>query len=429
MKTILPLLLCAALLLAGCASPLPGSGSVEDGITAITLSGDRASVRGAGASADGSLVLIYESGVYSVTGEFSDGQLLVDTGDQPLEVTVILDNARITNLSGPALYVRQAKDFSLQLASGSDNLLRSGEENWESADPNASGAALYAEDDLDIDGAGKLTVEGWLNNGIGCKNDIDLNYGDVIVTAVNHGVRAKNSIQIRGGSLSVSCLGDGLKTAEENREDKGWIEISDGKIQIEAWGDGIQAARELRISGGTLAVTARGDGSDGGSKALKAGLNLEISGGSLNLAALEDAVRSGGSVTVSGGNLELLSQAGDAIQAGTEATGAGLLRITGGQITVSQCRQALKGQEGVWLEGGSVLALCQTDKQTAPDRSDLGYLLCPFSGDEGDRILVEDRSVTAAGSFLFVFCADSSLVPGSRVPVSGPNGQVQSAVN
>ena len=134
-------------------------------------------------------------------------------------------------------------------------------------------------------------------------------------------------------------------------------------------------------------------------------------------------------MTVSGGNLELLSQAGDAIQAGTEATGAGLLRITGGQITVSQCRQALKGQEGVWLEGGSVLALCQTDKQTAPDRSDLGYLLCPFSGDEGDRILVEDRSVTAAGSFLFVFCADSSLVPGSRVPVSGPNGQVQSAVN
>ena len=426
MKKILPLLLCAALLLSGCAFEAPSVGA-EDG-TAIRLTGSGASIRGSGARAEGSLVIIHEPGVYSVTGDLTDGQLLVDTGNQPLEVTVILDNARIVNLTGPALYVRQAKDFRLQLADGSENLLRSGVENWESPDPQASGAALYVEDDLDVDGAGKLSVEGFLNNGIGCKNDLDLNGGQVTVLAINHGIRAKNSLQIRGGSLSVSCLGDGIKTTEDNREGKGWIEISGGELNIDAWGDGVSAARELRVSGGSLTVNARGDGSEGSSKALRAGLDLEISGGELHLSAQEDAIRSAGNVTISGGSLELVSLASDGIQAGTQTTGVGQLLISGGEIYIPLCRQALKAQEGVSLTGGSVLALCQTDKQPAPDRSDLGYLLFPLTGTAGDLIGVEDRSITAAGDFLLVFYADGDLTPGERILVNSPHSQVQVTV-
>ena len=425
MKKILPLLLCAALLLSGCAFLSPGA---EDGVTTITLKGQSARVRGAGAKADGSLVTISQPGVYTVSGDLADGQLLVDTGDEPLEVTVILDNARIVNLTGPALYVRQAKDFSLQLAVGSENLLRSGEPAWESADPQASGAALYAEDDLDIDGAGALTVEGYLNNGIGCKNDIDLNYGNVTVRAVNNGVRAKSSIQIRDGNLSVTALGDGLKTTEETREDKGWIKLSGGSVSIEAWGDGVQASRELSVSGGSLTVTARGDGAEGSSKALKAGLALDISGGELRLSALEDAIRCDGNVTVSGGDLELLSQSGDGIQAGLKDSGVGLLHISGGQIAITQCRQALKGQEGLWLEGGSIIALCQTDKQSAPDKSSLGYVLCPLTGAEGSVVTAGARSIVSAGSFLLVFCADEAFVPGESVPVSCDGAPIQAAV-
>ena len=49
--------------------------------TVITLSGDSASVQGAGAQASAAGVVISSAGTYIVSGELTDGQLLVDAGD------------------------------------------------------------------------------------------------------------------------------------------------------------------------------------------------------------------------------------------------------------------------------------------------------------------------------------------------------------
>lgn len=257
MKKLIPLLLLLALLLTACsqsgestaetAADSSAAAEIPSDHTVITFNGTEVSIRGGGARDTGSAVVISAAGVYEVTGVSSEKTLVVNTGDDPMDVTLILNNVQITSLSEPCIRVDQAGHFRLQLASGSQNKLIWGEESMlQSPDPNAAGAALYSADDMDIEGEGALTVCGYINNGIGCKKDLDINGGVITVTAANNGIKGNNSVQIKGGSISVSARGDGVKATVTDKEGKGFVEITDGTVAIEAWGDGVQAATELR---------------------------------------------------------------------------------------------------------------------------------------------------------------------------------------
>lgn len=103
--------------------------------TVITLSGDSASVQGTGAQASADGVVISSAGTYVVSGELTDGQLLVDTGDDD-KVQLVLAGATIHNEDGPAIYVRNADKCFVTLDAGTEN--------------NLSDGSLYAlEDDSD----------------------------------------------------------------------------------------------------------------------------------------------------------------------------------------------------------------------------------------------------------------------------------------
>ncbi|MBQ2564859.1 MAG: carbohydrate-binding domain-containing protein, partial [Oscillospiraceae bacterium] len=244
MKKLIPVLLLAALLLSACAGLGGGEGQSADTHTVITFNGTEVTISGGGARDEGSAVVISAAGTYEVTGVGAgDKTLVIDTGDDAMDVTLILNNAQLTCLSGPALHVRQAKHFRLQLADGTENRLVSGTEDLLAAiDPEASGAALYSEDDMDIEGSGSLTVCGYLNNGIGCKNDLDLNSGSITVLAANNGVKGNDSVQIKGGDVKITAYGDGIKSSTLDKEGKGYVELSGGSVTMEVWGDGVQAA-------------------------------------------------------------------------------------------------------------------------------------------------------------------------------------------
>lgn len=425
MKKLLPFVLLLSLLLSGCAGneDAPRSEAVsQSGETQISLSGGSAEIHGPGAEARNGLITIGAAGTYRVSGSLEGGSILVDTGDEPMEVTLILDGASVLNPDGAALHVKQAKNFRLFLENNTENLLRSGTEKWQPAPAEAEGAALYAEDDLDIEGSGSLTVEGYINNGIACKDDLDLNSGTVSVRAVNNGVRAKDSIQLKGGSLSVISLGDGLKTTDTQKEGKGNVEILGGTLTVGAWGDGIQAAADILITAGNTAVTAYGDGSQQSSKALKAAGKIAVSGGVTALYATEDAVRSDADFLLSGGTLNISTQ-GDGIQAGAKDSGLGGVDISGGRLGIWQCGKAVKVQQRLVIRGGSLLALCASEKQTAPDECALGYVLQPFPGRAGDQLRVNELNsgsdgLPAGGVYRLVFCADGSLVSGEMAELS-----------
>lgn len=439
MKKLIPIFLLMALLLSACAGGGTGASQTAEkdsavdvtealasDHTVITLKGSEAEILGGGARDEGSSLTISAAGTYEVTGESQDKAIVVDTGDDPMDVTLILNNASITCLSGPALHVRQAKHFRLQLA-GENSLTSGTEDMLQTVDPEASGGALYSEDDMDIEGDGSLTVYGYLNNGIACKKDLDLNSGTITVLAANNGVKGNHSVQIKGGALSVSAWGDGIKATTLDKEGKGYVEIQGGSVTVESWSDGIQAATELRLLGGSLTVTARGDGAEHSSKALKAQDSILISDGDIRLNSQEDAVRcSDGSVSISGGALTIFSLA-DGIQAGEKASGIGDLSITGGDISISAGSQAMKAQGSFSVTGGGIQALCGSEKQSQPAGSPC--LLCLISGAEGDAVQLSGLgSVEALQSYKCLLLVSDRLSAGQQITVSNRVGSTEATV-
>ena len=328
MKRILPLFLGLILLLSACGSS--GSGA-DDSQTRITLKGNTASVSGGGVKVSGSVITVASGGGYAVTGTLDDGQLIVDTGDDAMDVWLILDNASITNATDAAIYVKQAKNVYLSTLSGTTNTLTSGAEaDLAAFDGTQNGAALFSEDDLTLSGEGELVILGYLNNGVTCKDDLDVEGGSIRIRAAGNGLRSSESVEIKGGALSIAAGNDGVKSTSAKKAGKGYVSIQDGAVSVEALGDGISAETELTISGGAVSVEALGDGYAQSSKALKAVSGIAISGGSLDLRAIEDAVSCDGDVTISGGQLRVQSE-NDGIQAGVKASGLGDITVSGGE--------------------------------------------------------------------------------------------------
>lgn len=438
-KSLAIFLLAAFLLLAACgteaSAPQSGSSAAASGTaatndsdhTVITINGTKAQVRGGGARDEGSTVTISATGVYEVTGT-GEKTLVIDTGDDAMDVTLILNNADLSCADGPALQVKQAKHFRLQLAAGSENRLCSGtEDQLQNPDPNASGSALYSADDMDIEGEGSLKVYGYLNNGIGCKNDLDINSGSITVVAANNGVKGKQSVQIKGGSLAVTSWGDGIKSETVDKEGKGFVEISGGSVAVEAWGDGVQAATELRISGGNLSVTTHGEGTESSSKALKGETLVQISGGGISLDTREDGIRCvNGNVEISGGEIQILALA-DGIRAGEKESGLGDVLITDGSVAVSAGKRAVKARGGFSVTGGSLCALCASEKQDFPSGSP--YLLCTLVGPEGDSVQVAELfSLSARLSYKTILVVSGELVSGQQIAVTNRQGTINAAV-
>lgn len=378
-------LLLALALLAGCSS-----GTAEGGSTQIVLSDSGIEIKGGGAKASGSSVLISAVGSYTVSGSLSDGQIVVDTGDDAMDVTLILNGADISCLSGPAIHIRQAENARLQLAEGSVNRLCSGTEG-SAADPDASGAALYAEDDLDIDGPGSLEVRGYINNGIACKNDLDINGGSIAVLAVNNGLRGSDSVEIKGGELSVEAGNDGVKSTEADKEGKGYVLISGGSLTVSAAGDGLSAETELRLEGGTVAVTTTGDPAQVSSKAAKAGTGLTVSGGELSLSSSDHALHSAAGLTVSGGTVQAQSSQGKALAA------HGNIEISGGELSLSALDDGIETPGDILLSGGAV-TLAAGDDGLQAGEANTGRGTVTLQGGEL-KISAKGRALNARGSF------------------------------
>ena len=263
--------------------------------------------------------------------------------------------------------------------------------------------------------------------GIACKKDLDLNSGSITVLAANNGVKGNNSVQVKGGSLSVSAWGDGIKATALDKEGKGYVEISGGTVTVESWSDGVQAATELRITGGSLSVTARGDGVENSSKALKAGSLILLSDGLVSLNSQEDALRcSEGSVSITGGTLDILCLS-DGIQAGEKDSGLGDVTVSGGDLRISAGNRAIKAQGSFSVTGGSIRALCGSEKQNPATGSPC--LLCLISGAQGDSLQIGDlESIQARQDYTCLLLVREGLNAGAQITVSNGSGSITATV-
>ena len=358
--TALFLALALCLLLAGCGDAVIGpapSGSAPSasaqgqaaipsgGVTAIILSGETASVRGGGAAVDGTTIKINSPGEFTVEGALDEGRIVVNTGEVKGDVTLRLRGAELRCASGPAILVEQVKNFYLVLEDGSFNRLVSGTEE-SAVSGKQEGAALFSEDDMDILGDGALEILGFLNNGITCKDDLDIKGGSLMIRARNNGVKGAESVEITGGEIRIEAGNDGVKSTSAKKEGKGFVTVSGGLLEITAGGDGMTAESALEISGGDVRITTTG-ASETSSKGLKAKTMLLISGGTLGLNTADHALHSTADLRVTGGEIKLQS-------AGKGLAAHGVLDIAEGRLDIVSENDGLDAELGVNIAGGQI---------------------------------------------------------------------------
>ena len=281
-KKKLALLLSGLMLLSACsapgetagsvsaAAPVSGSVSVEaeasseealKTVATITLSGDSITVSGNGATVNGTTVTITQPGNYDISGELSDGQIIVDAGKED-NVYLTLSGASITCSNSAPIYVKEASTAVVMLADGTENYISDGEVYVLDEGEDEPDAAIFSKADLRFTGSGKLTVEGNYNMAVHGKDSVYFDSdGTYDILSAGDGVKGKDRVSIADDvNLTITAGEDGIQSTNKKDASLGDVSISGGTVSITAGKHGINAETALYVSSGSLTVDAQDDG-------------------------------------------------------------------------------------------------------------------------------------------------------------------------
>ena len=416
---------------------------------------------------NGESISITESGEYVLSGEITEGQIVVDVPDSDDKVvTLILNGVTVNCSDSAAIYVKNAKKVVLSLVEGTTNTFADGSNYSYNNDEDEPNACIFSKDDLAISGKGVLNVNGNFNNGICSKDDLTITGGEIHVKAVNDGIKGKDSIAVLTTSISIEAGGDGMCSSNDTDEGKGFISIEDGSFKIISGQDGIQAETCLEIKGGSFEITT-GEGekttswdnenewgrpdfnnqfvpgdfnpgnfpNNGGQtntnssntdivsmKAVKAGVDITISGGTFNINSEDDGIHTNGTFEISNGNLEIKS-GDDGIHADNT------LIINGGDINITQCYEGIEATY-ITVNDGNIHVVSSDDGFNAAGGNDSSAIQGrpgknQFSGSTG--------TLTFNGGYIYVNTSGDGIDANGTInitdgyiivdgPASGGNG-------
>ena len=227
------------------------------GAAVVTLTGDGASVSGNGAYVYDGNVVIAEAGRYVFSGNLEDGSIIVDAHDSS-KVWILLDGVEINCSDDACIQVDQADKVFLTLAEGSQNILTSGSAYSDTALSDGTDGAIFAHDDLTINGSGSLAVTAQYSHGISANDDLVITGGTITISAVEDAIRVNDSIRIKDAAITVTAGDDGLLTS--NEVENGYLYIESGTLDVTASGDGIHTTGDITVAGGETNISAGDDG-------------------------------------------------------------------------------------------------------------------------------------------------------------------------
>lgn len=371
-----------------------------------------------GVTQSGSVYTITKAGEYTVAGLLSEGQLIVDAGDEN-EVTIVLNGTSITCSSGSPIYVKNASEVKIKSEENSFNeVIDNRAEATEDSSDDAGNAAIYATCDLKLVGKGALVVTANYNNGIQSKDDLSIKNVIVKVTAVNNAFKGNDAVDIESGNIiAISAKGDGIKTSNSSLSNKGnqkgIVTITGGNIDIYAACDGIDASYGVDISGdgnlniytdtyseyneevtssGSSSGTSAGHGSSG---------NKTASANTVSYVAASDTIANapggfgggnmGGMDGQNGGNAPDMNGGSGGNKAGGDRPGMpGDFNESGNSSGQSYSTKGIKAESEISISGFTI-NICSTDDGIHAN-SDSGIL---ETGEDGKgTIVINGGSIT-----------------------------------
>ncbi len=382
-------------------------------------------------------VAIEKEGSYLLTGELSEGMILVDA-PKDSKIQLILNGVSITSPTSAPIYIRQADKVFITLAENSQNLLQCGE-SFESIDENNIDGAIFSKEDLTLNGSGSLTLHSPAGHGIVSKDDLRITGGSYDIYAAGHGLSGKDALSIHDGSFLIQSGKDGIHAEHSEDTALGNLYLQNGSYEITSTGDGISASGTVYISGGDYTLLC-GGGSENGeehmedmfgggmggfggrpdrpegrpdgrsmdttasaeetisAKGVKSVNALTLTGGSFRINSADDGIHSNGSITVTGGSFQIAT--GDD---GFHADDA--LNISGGTIRITESYEGLEGLT-ISVSGGETSIKASDDGLNAAggnDESGFGGRPGGFGGFGPDQFGADsDSSITISGGKLYV---------------------------
>lgn len=329
--------------------------------TNVTVQNDNGCIKD-----DASAVTITCSGDYYLTGTANNKPVFVNvaSAEDLGNVGIYLYNVTLKHSSEAPLFVQKAEKTVLHIVKGTTNHVedgntRTGAVNYttfKGSKSDTTGAAIYSKDDLNIKGAGTLTVKGNFNSGIHTSNDLKVKNGNITVTAKNNGLKGKGSVQISGGTLNITTTeGDGIKS-DEGEDDstivagKGIVNISGGSVTIQSGDDGIQGFNAVVISDTSDASNVKITATN---KGIKSENNIYVNGGSVDVtSSKDDGIHSNVNIYMNAGSVTI-NAADDGIHADST------LRLSGSSVNVTK---AYEGMEAFYIRAeGGITSTYSTD--------------------------------------------------------------------
>lgn len=349
-----------------------GSGTVNEATQAsqtdgiqIQLSDDKITADSNSVEISDNVVTITEAGTYVLSGELSDGRIVVDT-DKDAEVELVLNGVTLTCSNYAPIKIVKAGTTTITLADGTENTLNDGAAyDLEDEDDNTD-AVIFSKDDLVLQGGGTLYINGAYKHGIVCKDNLEIKDGTYIIEAAEDGVNANDSLTVNGGIFHISAGDDGMHVDEI-------FTVNNGDITIAESYEGLEG-HQVIINNGTITITSSDDGinSNSGSNSssdtsnaqadVQTDAQAEAGQQSGNPPEMPDGTTPGGNGempdgTTPGGNGEMQNGGMPGNGGGMidmDADEESLLQINGGTITINAGGDGLDSNGVLEVNGGTV---------------------------------------------------------------------------
>ena len=229
------------------------SALADDGMKIVSFSDTGLERETEGVSFADGVLTISAPGEYMLSGELTNGQILVDCAEEG-KVTLYLNGINVHTDSVVALLIGECKPkVVLSLVDQTENILSNGASADFSEDEDPSGV-VFSQSDLVIEGSGALRVTAVSADGIVSKDELEIRSGMITVEAKHHGIKGKDCVEIYDGTITVTAGRDGIKSTNKKDSTRGYIAIRGGSITIRCGDEPIQFVTECTIENAKISL-------------------------------------------------------------------------------------------------------------------------------------------------------------------------------
>ncbi|WKY47365.1 carbohydrate-binding domain-containing protein [Eubacteriaceae bacterium ES3] len=404
----------------------------ESDATQVIFNGSDISVDGDGAAVDGNTLNITAAGTYIVSGDLSDGQILVNAGDDD-KVQIVLNGVSIYNSTNAPIYLLNADKVFITLADGTTNTLTDNSDEYIQTDDNTVDAVIFSKTDLCLNGTGTLNITANYQHAIVSKDDLVITGGTYNISAVDNCLKGKDALKVYDGVFNLnSSGGKGLTSKNDDDSTRGYVYIADGTFNIENCTEGIEGTAVI-IEDGIIDITATDDGLNAAS-ATSDDTTTDISDPAAGeMPTMPDDGTMPDGTMPDDGTRPTKPDDGTMPDDGTQPDGGGgmmgtdtnaYISIAGGTINIDAQGDGIDSNGNLYISGGTVLVSGPTSSGNGAldydGTADISGGTVVFAGSSGMVQNFSDTSTQAAMLYTF----SSTVSGGTELSLTDADGNM-----